>query len=329
MGRLLLDLQSNLMDQRKEVEQNQESNEKLFTNFAKDVARNISLLQDQSLLILGQQNACASQEQLREKSINTTSKDNEGQGLETAPPTTTAPGTTTESTIAPPTITTTIASITRAPIPSYSSCRKVPSNVSGVYLISVNNDSAPFNVYCEQEKFAGGWIVIQHRFDGSVDFYQNWEQYRDGFGELESEFWLGLEHIHQLTTTRKHELIVEIKDFRGNYGYARYSLFAIGNEKDQYHLKTLGLYKGTAGDALGCSRVKKFSTKDRDNDWSTERHWAVHNEGAWWYGPNGSSSNLNGRYMDGFNEKSNWWNYYKNFYLGLSFTRMMIRELPE
>ncbi|XP_050093188.1 ficolin-2-like [Anopheles aquasalis] len=361
MGSKLLELQSELTEQRQEAKRNQASNEKIFTDFANDVARNISLLQDQSMLILAKQSACTSdQEQLSEISFISTA--NEGVELgelqedtstsftsaedesstpvttsttpgttptKAAPPSTTSRTTpsTPSTTTAPPSATTTTT--LKPQVPSYSSCRNVPSNVSGVYRISVHNDSVPIYVYCEQEKFGGGWIVIQHRFDGSVDFYRNWEEYRNGFGELDKEFWFGLEQIHQITSARNHELMVEIRDFRGNYGYARYSLFQVGNEKEQYHLKKLGLYKGIAGDALGYSRVTKFSTKDRDNDGSSERHYAVHNEGAWWYGFNGSSSNLNGRYMDGFNEKSNWWNYYKNFYLGLKFTRMMIRELQE
>ncbi|XP_035777780.1 fibrinogen C domain-containing protein 1-like [Anopheles albimanus] len=215
-------------------------------------------------------------------------------------------------------------------LPYYSSCKNVPSKLSGVYLISVHNDSAPFNVYCEQEKFGGGWIVIQHRFDGSVDFYRNWEQYRDGFGELDSEFWLGLEHIHQLTTARTHELIVEVTDFSGNSGHAHYNAFQVGSESEMYELKTLGTYNGTAGDSLSYyEKGRKFSTKDRNNDGRPEYHFAVRYEGAWWYGSGGGYSNLNGRYQNAANPKSNWWWYFKtpNWYHGLSFTRMMIREL--
>ena len=40
---------------------------------------------------------------------------------------------------------------------------------------------------------------MQMRVDGSVDFYRNWSEYRNGFGQLRGEFWLGNERIYQIT----------------------------------------------------------------------------------------------------------------------------------
>lgn len=33
--------------------------------------------------------------------------------------------------------------------------------------------------------------VFQRREDGSVNFFRGWEAYRDGFGKLTGEHWLG------------------------------------------------------------------------------------------------------------------------------------------
>ena len=34
--------------------------------------------------------------------------------------------------------------------------------------------------------------VFQNRFDGSIEFYRNSTEYENGFGKLETEFWLGI-----------------------------------------------------------------------------------------------------------------------------------------
>ena len=63
------------------------------------------------------------------------------------------------------------------------------------------------------ETDGGGWTVFQRRQDGSVDFYRNWTDYEDGFGNLTGEFWLGLGKINCLTKEQSNTLRVDLGDF--------------------------------------------------------------------------------------------------------------------
>ena len=70
------------------------------------------------------------------------------------------------------------------------------------------------------ETDGGGWTVFQRRQDGSVDFYRNWTDYENGFGNLTGEFWLGLSKINRLTKA-SNTLRVDLEDFDGNTSYAQ------------------------------------------------------------------------------------------------------------
>ena len=111
-------------------------------------------------------------------------------------------------------------------------------------MYSINpDDGVPFDVYCDQTTEGGGWTVIQKRFDGSVDFYLDWLDYKRGFGNLGGEFWLGLEKINRLTQEGKNRLRVELTDHEGNTSYAEYDMFAVTSENVKYRL-SLGTFSG-------------------------------------------------------------------------------------
>ena len=98
-------------------------------------------------------------------------------------------------------------------------------------------------MFCDQKTAGGGWTVFQKRLDGSVDFYRGWADYKRGFGNLNGEFWLGLDKIHRLTKT-KSKLRVDLEDTTGKTAYAEYDMFAVTSVKANYQL-SLGTYSGT------------------------------------------------------------------------------------
>ncbi|XP_053663975.1 ficolin-2-like [Anopheles marshallii] len=210
----------------------------------------------------------------------------------------------------------------------YTSCSKIPFPVSGVYTIQPEKlFKEPITVLCDQEYESGGWTVIQHRFDGSTNFYRSWQEYKNGFGNLDGEFWLGLDRIYHLTVSGAHELVILLEDFDGNKTYAKYDQFEIGNENQKYAITKLGEYSGTAGDSMHNAKGMKFSTFDNDNDISMENCANLYT-GAWCYdGISYFTSNLNGKYLRGKTKESASsmvWNSFTGYH-SLKMSKMLIK----
>nr|XP_033790710.1 angiopoietin-1 isoform X5 [Geotrypetes seraphini] len=202
-------------------------------------------------------------------------------------------------------------------------------NKSGVYTIYINNVSEPKKVYCNMETAGGGWTIIQHREDGSVDFQRGWKEYKLGFGSPSGEYWLGNEIIFAITSQRQYSLRIELMDWEGNRAYSLYDRFHIGNEKQNYRLYLKG-HSGTAGKQSSLIlHGADFSTKDADND-NCMCKCALMLTGGWWFDACGPS-NLNGMYYSaGHNHgKLNGikWHYFKGPSYSLRATTMMIRAL--
>ena len=157
--------------------------------------------------------------------------------------------------------------------------------------------------------------MFQRRQDGSVDFYRSWDDYREGFGDLGGEFWLGNDKLHMLLALQdSHELRIDMVDENGNTIYAKYGRFVVASLSQQYRLSVEG-YSGTVGDAMAGHNGMRFSTKDKDNDRYSGQHCAQDYRGGWWY-KYCHNANLNGLYSVRDNTGVRWNGppKYKNIY---------------
>ena len=73
-------------------------------------------------------------------------------------------------------------------------------------------------------------LVVQRRVDRSVNFFRDWTNYKNNFGQLQNEFWLGNENSV------------------GIYKYAKCKQFQLANKNWQYVLH-IDKHSGTANDS--------------------------------------------------------------------------------
>ena len=196
---------------------------------------------------------------------------------------------------------------------------------SGIYTIAnfCGVTCSNTRAYCDTTSGGGGWLIIQRRKDGSVDFNRGWVDYEDGFGSLTGEFWYGLHPLHCLTNQGQWEMRIDFTLTDGTKSYLSYSSFKIGPASSNYQLSISG-YKGIASnDPFGGHSLNgmPFTTRDRHNDkWG--RNCAVYfvgDSGGWWY--NACS------YILLNNQYKNTYGIYLSGWKALSFTEMKIRPL--
>ncbi|CAH1780920.1 unnamed protein product [Owenia fusiformis] len=218
------------------------------------------------------------------------------------------------------------------------SCSEISSRgvtQDGLYEILPPTYSTPLQVYCE-DLVDGGWVRIQRREDGSIDFYRNWAEYKSGFGSVSGEHWLGNEHIHALTNgSTPTKLKIKLTYFNTNEYEAMYTNFTVGDEASLYTVNALG-YSGNAGDCFGgwlaspaeATNGYPFSTQDSDNDDAVTNSCATLFTGPWWYNACAMCS-LNGRYPTGgtcpVSDSDCMWYEHISLSLPIKFSTMLIQ----
>ena len=141
--------------------------------------------------------------------------------------------------------------------------------------------------------------TIQRRISDSVDFDRGWDDYVNGFGDVEGNYWMGLEGIHRLTKSHDVSLYIDIETFEGEPFTLKLQTFFVGDATTNYVIRFTGYSQSS-------DRVKEdlfyssydgmmFTTRDRDNDLKSYNCASDKNRGGWWY-KNCARINPNGNY---------------------------------
>ncbi|XP_067655340.1 fibrinogen-like protein 1 [Haliotis asinina] len=232
----------------------------------------------------------------------------------------------TTSTTTPTTTTTTTTPVPTSPTPDpllalyggyvptdCEDVRNLGFSTNGTYHIRPNGSSIHFTVVCEFH-VDSVWTLIQRRIDGSLDFFRKWDEYKHGFGNISSEFWLGNEKIHLLTRQRAYGLGIDMWDWPdpskeedvSTHYFSQSSYFRVDNETSHYRLHVPQDYFSYTG--FGGSGLRVHAGPFLTYDHVTPRmrgNCAVKFHCGWWFSTCVRNANFNGRYYKGGYENVN------------------------
>lgn len=165
------------------------------------------------------------------------------------------------------------------------------SPTSGVYEIS---DVCGGKVHAFHEDILtqqarcndGGWTVILRRKQNiaqPVNFSRGWNDYVQGFGNLNTEFWYGLRNIHCLTSRQQVQLRLLLNFTNGSSFLWTYNHFVVDRPENSYTLHVGQAEGPNTFNALKYNNGMQFSTYDNDNDRSSGACSIIRDGGGWWY----------------------------------------------
>ena len=219
----------------------------------------------------------------------------------------------------------------------FSDCAEVlseyPTSPSGVYRIIPAGTQQIKHVWCDMDTDGGGWTVFLKRNDGSVDFYQDLATYAAGFGDVNGEYWLGLDALHAMTTAKTYQLRADVSDWAGASTYSLHASMVVADAAAGYRL-TLGAF--LSGDGGSCltnqNQNQRFSTKDADRDASSSIHCATRHHGGFWYKSCSechitAKYYIGGAYTSNYNDGIQWrtWSKHADSWYSMKMVDMKIR----
>ena len=153
---------------------------------------------------------------------------------------------------------------------------------SGLYTIKLGLFDRSSDAWCDMDTDNGGWTVIMRRFSDKANFKRLYHEYEEGFGDLDGEFWYGLQALQSLTGNGGYEMRVDMfndVNSTNSTEYVTYSTFEVG--RVNYTL-TIGGFEGSISDSLLVFNDQEFAAKEHKDDFVP---CAKVVEAGWWFEP--------------------------------------------
>ena len=127
--------------------------------------------------------------------------------------------------------------------------------------------------------------MIDRRQDGSVSYNRLWQDYKEGFGDVSGEFYLGNENVHLLTKDREMMIYLQVWAFDGTKYAVGLKGFFIEDEANKYRLHA-GTYEFGSSDFANDWTFHdgmKFTTAGNDNDLLNTNNCGTYWKTGWWF----------------------------------------------
>ena len=135
---------------------------------------------------------------------------------------------------------------------------------------------------------SSGYQLIQQNVDG-VGFNRTWIEYKNGFGNVSGDFWIGNDALNNMTRNNTCRLKVDLQSKSTlQWFVAYYQYFMVDSAALFYKLHVSNYTGGNATDSLaggffyGGSSGYMFSTYDQNHNTFNLNCAAIYG-GGWWY----------------------------------------------